>query len=73
MNEQQKERIFDLLKEIHAVAKDADPNIRWLSLFISENEAYKKYNFFGFRDRYKSSPVDAFRKEEKEKDAADQS
>lgn len=75
MNEQQKERIFELLKEIKAVAKEADPKIVFINLCFNENYSENKrcYRFFGLREGNKESTVDACRFEEKEKDAADQS
>ena len=69
MNKQKKERIFELMKEIYAVAKEVDPEISFL--FLSMFEEYD--SFFGFNrgsSGSRKSIVDGFRFKEKEKDAA---
>lgn len=75
MNEQQKERIFKLLKEICEVSKEDYPEIISINLTLNENfsKYAKNYEFFGFHKGDEKSTVDAFRFDEKEKDAADQS
>ena len=50
MNEQQKERIFKLLKEIHAVVKEAEPDLESLHMCLIESRTERYYDFFGFRN-----------------------